>query len=236
MTPHVSDDLPLLLTGEATRSQVSAASEHLRHCDDCRQELASAVVAHAALASARRFAPEVVRPPVAEPAAEPLELPDLSAVFAQVRQEVDAEKPTRRPRRRLAVAAAAVIAAGLIGAGAGVLATRTSGSPSGVSIALSPFDKGRVPAKVTVSGSGHMVVDATRLPALDANHRYEVWLTDAGRTKMQPIGWINPDGKAQLTVPRDLMNSYGDIEVSVQRVDASTYTYSGTSVLRGSYA
>ena len=31
--------------------------------------------------------------------------------------------------------------------------------------------------------------------------RYEVWLTDTKRTRMQPIGWIGNDGTAQLTVP-----------------------------------
>jgi hypothetical protein len=36
-------------------------------------------------------------------------------------------------------------------------------------------------------------------------------------------------------VPANLMQSYRDIEVSVQQVDAATYEYSGRSVLRGSY-
>jgi hypothetical protein len=32
------------------------------------------------------------------------------------------------------------------------------------------------------------------------------------------------------------MNQFTNIEVSIQRVDAPTYDYSGTSVLRGHYA
>ena len=60
MTSHVTDELPRLLTGDATRTEVMTAAAHLRGCPDCQQELVSAVVAHASLISARRFAPEVV--------------------------------------------------------------------------------------------------------------------------------------------------------------------------------
>ncbi|HVU93452.1 MAG TPA: hypothetical protein VHC23_14555, partial [Jatrophihabitans sp.] len=96
---HLTDDLPRLLTGDATRDEVLAAAEHLRACPDCQQELVSAVVAHASLTSARRFAPEVVAP---IPSADGEEvgdgedgggagpagpLPDLSAVFARAREE-----------------------------------------------------------------------------------------------------------------------------------------------------
>ena len=81
-----------------------------------------------------------------------------------------------------------------------------------------------------------MKLDAASLPQLDSAHRYEVWLTNAARTRMQPLGWVAPDGTAQLTVPPSLMASYSAIEVSVQQVDAASYSYSGTSVLRGSYS
>jgi hypothetical protein len=81
-----------------------------------------------------------------------------------------------------------------------------------------------------------MVLDAASLPKLDPEHRYEVWLTNKARSQMQPIGWIGTDGEATLTVPANLMSRYSAIEVSVQDVDAATYTYSGKSVLRGSYS
>ena len=61
-SPHVSDNLPRLLTGDTTRDEAMAAAEHLRGCPDCQQELVSAAVAHASLTSARRFAPQVVAP------------------------------------------------------------------------------------------------------------------------------------------------------------------------------
>lgn len=238
MTSHISEELPLLLTGEATREVVQAAASHLRVCADCQQELVSAVVAHAAVTSAHRFAPEVVIRPVREPAsrAEQDSLPDLSAVFAQVREEAASEpRATRRARRPL-YAVAAVAAGVLIGTGGTVLIRNVGDNASpGRSVALAAFQHGTTSAKATVHNDGQMRLDAASLPTLDAAHRYEVWLTNEGRTQMQPIGWIATNGKASLTVPANLMSRFSDIEVSVQKVDASTYTYSGTSVLRGSY-
>ena len=80
-----------------------------------------------------------------------------------------------------------------------------------------------------------MRIDASSLPRL-AGKGYEVWLTDSGRTRMKPVGWLGSDGKATLSVPTDLMQRYSDIEVSVQDVDAPSYQYSNVSVLRGEYA
>lgn len=237
MTSHISEELPRLLTGEATREVVQAAAAHLRDCEDCQQELVSAVVAHASLTSARRFAPEVVMGPVPEPAApsEANTLPDLGAVFAQVRAEVDEAPPAKRRSRRPLYAVAAVAAGVLIGTGGTALVQNLGdNAPARTSVALAAFDHGTTSAKATVTKGGQMQVDAASLPRLDATHRYEVWLTNAARTKMQPIGWIGTDGKATLTVPKNLMSSFSDIEVSVQRVDAPSYDYSGTSVLRGS--
>ena len=234
MTPHIADELPALLTGEASREVVRAAAGHLRECEDCRQELVAAVVAHASLASAQRFAPEVMAS-LAETAADaPADLPDLSAVFEQIRADAAAE--TARPRRsRARVYAAAAVAAGVLVGGGAIALVELNGSTSNTTtVALAAFGSGTADGKVTVAG-GRMNVDATALPHLDASHRYEVWLTDTSRTRMQPLGWIDTDGKAQLTVPANLMSQYRAIEVSVQQVNASNYTYSGTSVLRGTY-
>jgi hypothetical protein len=253
-TAHISDDLPRLLTGDATREEVMAAAAHLRSCIDCQQELVSATVAHASLASAQRFAPEVVahRPQDVSPAELPsAELPDLSAVFAQVRQEVAEESTApktggrietesraggnRSGRTRLAVAA---VAAGVLIGGGGAFAVSHLGgssSPSGQRVALAAFGVGKQAASARMSG-GTMTIDATSLPAPDATHRYEVWLTNPTRTQMQPVGWIGTNGKATLTVPSDLVQSYSAIEVSVQDVRAPSYDFSGTSVLRGKYS
>jgi hypothetical protein len=244
---HISEDLPRLLTGDATRDEVMAAADHLRTCPDCQQELVSAVVAHASLTSAQRFAPEIVAPeaPVQEQAEIPVSsLPDMSAMFAKVREEASTSasasgqpaKPAWRRQRLLAVAAAAaVLAAG----GVTIAETVGSGSSSSPSqqasrsLSLRAFDLGKEPAKVTLIGAGTMRIDATALPKLDGAHFYEVWLTDAARKRMQAVGSIGRDNLAQLTVSSNVMSEYTAIEVSVQRTDETAY--SGMSVLRGSY-
>ena len=252
MTPHVSDELPRLLTGEASWDEVHAAAAHLRTCVDCEQELVSAVVAHASLTSAQRFAPEVVasthRPDASdEPAGE---LPDLSSVFAQARENA---APPRRPRsdrprsdrprshlprsHRLGYGLAAAAAAVAIGGGvvAVVSTSGDSGTPSAQTVKLAAYDQGTAPASATITADGRMELDASALPRLSTK-RYEVWLTNGSRTQMEPIGWIGANGKATLTVPGDLMSKFTDIEVSVQKVNSTSYLFSGTSVLRGGYA
>lgn len=244
MSAHLTDDLPRLLTGEATRTETLAAAEHLRSCVDCQQELVSAVVAHASLTSAQRFAPEIVAgtragdagdEAEAAPVTERSPQPDLSAVFAQVRREAaeaarsDREKSPYRSRRYALAAAAAVV---VIGAGVGVYAaTSGGGGPATRVVPLAAYDRGTTSATAHI-GNGTVELTATSLPRLD-NKRYEVWLTDKARTRMQPIGWVGGDGTARLTVPAGMMRRYQDIEVSVQDLGAHSYDYSGQSVLRG---
>lgn len=237
MSAHISENLPRLLTGDATRDEVLAAAEHLRTCPDCQQELISAVVAHASLTSAQRFAPEVVartQPGEVEDAAPLGPLPDMSAVFAKVREEASAPAATPHHRRRLL----SVAAAALVLAGGGVTIAETVGSDSSPSqsasrlVHLDAFDEGTHKAKVVID-NGTMRIDATALPKLDSGHAYEVWLTDGARKRMQSVGWIGSDNKAELSVPPKVMTRYSDIEVSVQPTDEGTY--SGRSVLRGSY-
>lgn len=241
MSEHISEELPRLLTGEATRDVVAEAAAHLRQCEDCRQELVSAVVAHAAITSAHRFAPDVV----VRSAEAPMQtestheaLPDLGALFAEVRDEVDhAPRHAHVRGRRPLFAVAAVAAAAVIGGGAFAVVNQLdngNGSSGGRSVALSAYDIGTTTATAKV-GTNKMTIDATSLPKLDASERYEVWLTNSQRSSMKPIGWLADNGEATLTVPANLMSSYSDIEVSVQKVADPTYTYSDLSVLRGSY-
>jgi hypothetical protein len=232
VTEHVTEDLPLLLTGEATREMTRQASEHLRGCDDCRQDLAGAVTAHAALASAQRFAKDLMTAAeTSAPSTAAADLPSHSADFPVALAEFAARTGHSRRRRYLVgVAAAAVIAAGAtVGA-----VTLTSSGSAGRNVALAPFGAGTRSAAATIAGD-RIAVDAASLPTLDAAHRYEVWLTDPARTRMQPVGWIDTSGRATMTVPQALLHTYADIEVSVQQVDGP-YIYSGTSVLRGSYS
>jgi hypothetical protein len=238
MSTHVADDLPRLLTGEASRNEVMAAAAHLRECTDCQQELVSAVVAHSSLSSAQRFAPEIIawnEDAAGAPPAPAESLPDLTSMFEQVRSESTEPAVARHRSARLLVAAAA---AGLVLGGGGAVAgyelSSGSSAPSGRPVALAAYDVGTHAASARL-GDGRLSIDAASLPKLTSDQRYEVWLTNSARTAMQPVGWIGGDGRATLTVPPDLAAQFSAIEVSVQRLDAPTYDYSGTSVLRGSY-
>jgi hypothetical protein len=238
-SPHVSDDLPRLLTGDATRAEVRAAADHLRGCPDCQDELVSAVVAHASLTSAYRFARPVVAPAADVAAADeedaggPLPLPDLSDLFEQVRADT---APTPAPehhahRRRWIAAgiAAAVVAGGGITA---ALVASQSEQPSGRTVALTPYDIGTRSARLTISGST-LKIDASKLRKLGPSRVYEVWLTDTARKNLAAIGTLGTDNTATLTVTPAVRSHYTHVEVSVQK--ASNLRFSGISVLRGDY-
>jgi hypothetical protein len=236
---HVFDELPQLLTGEADRATVAAVSTHLRGCEDCREELIAAIAAHAALMSAAKYAPELAEAGRTSseltPSSDDLaQIPDLSAVFAQIRGEVDTSaRTTRQPRRIWLVAAAAVVVLGLGGTGA-YLATSSSSQPSRA-LSLQAFGQGTTSASARLIGADKMTLDASSLPALPAGHYYEVWLTNATRTSMAPVGLLAADRTARFTIPPSEMSAYAAVEVSVQDT-SGVGTYSGHSVLRGTYA
>jgi hypothetical protein len=252
MNNHITEDIPRLLTGEANRDDALSAAEHLRSCPDCQQELVSAVVAHASLTSAHRFAPDVVSPPSldgdhgdlrngdrADPAGDggPT-LPPMTSMFQQVREEAElaAAKKRAAPRRHrlVAVAAAAVI---LVGGGVTVaeVATSSSSAPSAgkQTISLTAFDRGSDQANVTIVAQRKLSIDATKLPRLDRNHVYELWLTDSARKNMQSVGVLGNDNTASFTVSSKSLTHYDNFEVSIQRTNQTQY--SGVSVLRGQY-
>ncbi len=254
MSNHISEELPRLLTGDASRDVVMAAAEHLRICPDCQQELVSAVVAHASLTSAHRFAPEIVMPDsssiadigsqrarhaaeTADSGDEATELPNMTSMFAQIREEAEAKPAKTHQRRRLlAVAAAAVV---LVGGGTAVYTAEHGSSSPTTRVALAAFQQGTAApyddqsASAVIDGDT-VSVDASKLPQLGAAHQYEVWLTNEQRDSMLPLGYIGNQNKAKLTVPPKVkLSSYTNIEVSVQRV--GQYKYSQVSVLRGSY-
>lgn len=246
MSSHIANDLPRLLTGEASRDEVMTGAAHLRTCVDCQHELVSAVVAHASLSSAHRFAPEMLSArPEAEatipdaaasetPSTDDAELPDLSAVFAQVRKEAAESAPRRSSHTRYAIAAAAAVVVAGGAAAIGYVAASGGNSSPTRTVQLSAFDKGTTSATATMAANDSMRIDAAGLPKL-VGKRYEVWLTNAQRTRMQPIGWLGNNDMAAMNVPADLLHRFDHIEISVQPVDAKSYDYSGTSVLRGGY-
>jgi Anti-sigma-K factor rskA len=245
MTEHVFDELPQLLSGDADRATVATVAAHVRECADCREELISAVVAHAALMSSVRFAPELpATDQIVERPASPAALPDLSPVFAQIRREIAegaaaGDARTTHRRRRPAVRyglVAAVVALGLI-AGGGVYAAERglTSSTSSRAVALSAYGIGTSPASAKLVGGDKMVVDASSLPSLASGHYYEVWLTNGQRTAMAPVGQLDAAKKGTFTVTSAEMSGYAAIEVSVQ-MTGGVGSYSGVSVLRGSYA
>jgi hypothetical protein len=186
---------------------------------------------------------------------------DLSAVFAEVRAEVDREvarrdtegtdagprhrprsvsrpplKSTSRPasRRRVWLAAAAAVV--VVGAGGGAYLAQSGGSSTPTrSLALAAYGEGTTAASAKLIGNDKMNLDASSLPSLATGSYYEVWLTNAARTSMAPVGILDSDRKATITVPASEMAGYAAVEVSVQKT-AGVGNYSGQSVLRGSYA
>lgn len=249
-TPHISDDLPLLLSGEAGRDVVMDAAEHLRSCPDCQQDLVSAVVAHASLTSAQRFAPEIVASDEqvdTAPTAVPLTtskssapvaaggaLPDLSEVFAKVRGEaaVTAVRPARRRRILVGVAAAAVVAAGTVA----VVETggNSAPAPAAQTVSLRSIQDGPA-ATATMIGGTRMKIDATSLPKLTGDRQYEVWLTKKDSTTDQPqsVGFIGANRTADLRIPASVIAQYNTVAVSVQKPDQ--VQFSGVLVVRGKY-
>jgi anti-sigma-K factor RskA len=242
MSTHIFDELPLLLTGEADRATVALAADHLRECEDCQQELVSALIAHASLSSAARFAPELRSLLSTEDAedrpAEPADLPDLTPIFEMAKQEARAPRhsvvaPRSRSRRARWIAVAAV-AGVLVGGGAVFAAQNLGGTPAARTVQLGAFDQGRVAASAKLVGSNEVQVDASSLPAPESGKNYEVWLTDTARKSLQPVGWIGSNGRTRLQIPSSLLDKFTNIEVSVQDV-GQAYEFSGESVLRGSY-
>jgi anti-sigma-K factor RskA len=168
-------------------------------------------------------------------------LPDLSAVFEQVRKEAaEPRRAARAPHSRTRYLVAAAAAVVVIGGGTAAYVATSGDDTSSTHLAgrtfkLAAYDKGTQPATASISGGDTLHIDAASLPQ-QTGKRYEVWLTNDGRTKMQPVGWLDANGTAAMTVPQDLLSKYSDLEVSVQDLSAADYAYSGTSVLRGYYA
>ena len=243
MSTHIFDELPLLLTGEADRATVALAADHLRECEDCQQELVSALIAHASLSSAARFAPELRSLLSTDDAedrpAEPADLPDLTPVFEMAKQEARAPRhsvlPSRARSRRVRWIAAAAVAgvAGRWRRGPGRPEPRWF--PGRRARYSSPHSiRAEVAASAKLVGNNEVQVDASSLPTPGSGTNYEVWLTDTARKNLQPVGWVGSNGQTRLQIPSSLLDKFTDIEVSVQD-SVEAYEFSGTSVLRGNY-
>lgn len=242
MNAHVSHDLPRLLTGDATRDEALAAARHLRTCPDCQQELVAAVVAHAALVSAQRFAPQMVGHDQGqeqqvtargEPSVAPL--PDMSAVFAKVRAEAGTQqrRHKRLSRRQWLVGAAA--AAVVVGGGVTAAELVVGGSSHAPAQMVALHAVGDVHGSATATISdGTMRIDATALPKLGPSRQYEVWLVARSGQQLRPLGYVGQNRTASLPVARQVMSRYNAIAISVQTTDQATF--SGDVVVSGDYS
>jgi hypothetical protein len=243
MTSHVGDEIPGLLCGDALRPAALTAIAHLRVCPDCRDELISALLGHVALTSAARLLRQTE--PVTEKAAADRESAGSVGRFpfdrsgAQPRTSLEpsrtslvadkaAGRARDRRRRRVGLAAAAAVLA--TAGAAGVLLPHGSAARA---VSLSAYGVGTTNASAEFVGSSDVDIRAN-LPALSGGNYYEVWLTDAARTVMTPVGQLASAGSTQLSLSRDVASRFGDIEISLQSsTDGSAY--SGVSVLRGQY-
>jgi anti-sigma-K factor RskA len=232
MSAHVHDELPSLLTGEADRQTVEAVGAHVAECAECCRALNSVVLAYSAITAAKRIEPALL----AEPA-EPGELPDLSAMFAQIEAEAGERPRHSEPRRSRRVVLAGLAAAACIALGAGVtyaIEHHTTAAPSAEVVHLEPFDIGKTSGTAKIIGSDRIQLDASSLTPLGTTHFYQAWLTNAARTQLLSLGPLGPNGTGSYTLPTHLIDTYTAIEVSVQAVNGNP-AFSGISVLRGSY-
>jgi hypothetical protein len=253
MSAHIHDELPAVLTGEADRATLDAVAEHMSAgCASCCQDLASVVQAYAAIASAKRYVPQLFRAELTGTApddtvGEDEQLPDLSDVFAQIEARPDrvarrggahakAKERRRRPVGRGWIAAAAVIVGVAAGVGGEYLVNHhtTSSSVAVHVVHLAPFDIGTTSGTAKIIGGSRITVGATSLPSLGTTKFYQAWLTNAARTQLLSLGPLGPDGAGNYTLPAHLISTYSAIEVSVQQVNGNP-AFSGVSVLRGSY-
>ena len=231
MTEHVPDDLPALLSGDLPREQTTQVVAHLKACDACCRSLVSTAAATGALLSSARVFGQ----------ASPFRAHDHLA--AEPLAALDAELPPlqtpRRPRARLA-AAAAVIA--LLAAGGIAWVTRDAGGPASPAsvqtAALRATSGSDARGVVTMRLPGRrtdMTVATKGLTAPGPGQFYEVWLFEPTTSKMVGIGVLAPDGRASFHLPAALVTAYAAVDVSLQRDDGNP-RHSSHSVLRGRYS
>lgn len=258
---HVTDELPLLLVGEADRETVRRVGSHLRACTDCRDDLVDAVVSHATLRSAARVAPDVATggrleftlpdlPAMLDEVADRTpdrELVDLGPVFAQIRAEAaggavvapdDSSDEASAPvdelaaRRGKRTRVLLSAAAAVVVIGGGSAVAATALTDSGRSVTVSAFGAGTVDASAKV-GDDWMKLDASSLQRLNSDQFYEAWLVNDGGTGVLALGPLGTDGKATFSVPADVMSKYPTLQVTVQQNNGDP-TPSDTSVLKAS--
>ncbi len=225
-TPHVEDELAMLLQGELDRDQTNNVARHLQGCSSCTDALIDATVANAALRSASRAERFDLEWEALEPDAATDPLPPL---------ELDRRPAGTRARRRVVGAAAAVIL--LLGAGTAAWLGTRSTSPVVATATLHPLgsSRGGATGSVTVTADAEfrqMTVTSTGLAAPARNHFYEVWLLQPTTNKMLAVGELSPTTSSHFVVSSSLMAGYSAVDVSLQANNGDP-AHSTVSVLRG---
>jgi hypothetical protein len=168
--------------------------------------------------------PDAVQAPPPAPVAEE---PAPPARYADV-------LPFRSRRPPLLLAAAALVAGAVIGAGAVAVVQRGDDGEPVTTVALDPLagNEASGRAEVVVRDDGSRVVEVELdAPALDDEY-YEVWLIDREVVGMVPLGIVSP-GRQTFELPADLdLGQFPLVDVSVEPLDGDP-AHSGVSVARG---
>ena len=249
MNTIISDELPRLLTGEARprcRPRRRGAPAHLRRLPagtGVRRRRARLAHLRPALRAGDRgpWRPAIHQPhrDRAVTTRRQRRLPDLSAVFAQVRREADDGRfrraarsrpaatpalPRRGRRRRGARRRGRRLSAATTGGGTSAPAARTVALPRSTRARRARRHDRRRPRSTSTRRRCRSCRQALR------------GLADRQRAHPDAADRLDRQQRhrAAERPERDLMTQYNDIEVSVQDARRRLYNYSGTSVLRGS--
>ncbi|MBJ7452591.1 MAG: anti-sigma factor [Blastococcus sp.] len=232
-----------------------ADAAHLDRCDACRAEVASLRRAPDLLSVPQLAAPSASVPPPPRvweaiaaatgvstsltngPSVAPAPVPAPAAVSAPpAPREAPGGTvvPFRSRRRPVLLAAAAVLAGAVVGAGA--VAVVQSTDEDGEAVATVPLDllpeaSGSADVVVRDDGSRVLEIDLDA-PALDDSSYYEVWVIDRSVSGMYPLGAVEP-GTQTVELPDGIdLAEYPLLDVSVEPLDGDP-THSGVSVARG---
>ncbi|SDF68741.1 Anti-sigma-K factor rskA [Blastococcus aurantiacus] len=249
---------PEQLALAALREPLPAAdAAHLERCDACRSEVATLRRAPDLLSVPQLAAPGASVPPpprvwdaiaaatgvsaVPQTSGTPATPPVVVAPPLPAEPADDADRPGgtvvpfRSRRRPLLLAAAAVVAGAVVGAGAVAVVQRADGDGEAVTtVALAPLPDAEASgvADVVVKDDGSRVLELElEAPALEGSY-YEVWLIDRSVDGMFSLGVVRP-GTQTVELPAGLdLAEFPLVDVSVEPLDGEP-THSGVSVARG---
>jgi hypothetical protein len=150
-----------------------------------------------------------------------------------------ASRDGRGPRRRvlaLVLAAALALIAG-IGIGVGIDRMRQPsetviGQATLQALPAWPGANGTATVEVDSAGNRTLVVDLhTPQPAAGSQ---QVWLIDKTITAMQPMGFLNADGRGSWPIPAGTdLSKFPIVDVSDEPAGDTTVAHSGDSIVRG---